>query len=212
MGKEQPFERGITCSVGSIDHEAATSISGGGFKIQLTNIKKDGEDMIYIFIWFILWGVCIVFAKHEFGSYLNIGDIGWCLTIAFIITIGIAYILSVIIFEYAVMEFTLEKEKPLYIIQDSMLTTGYFILGNGSINGDMKYVYMTEEDGGKCIKIVSTEDVIIYEQEGNSPRLEIWEGRCKNSFLRLFQIKPKKLIKIYIPQNAIKYEYNIDLR
>lgn len=27
---EQPFERGITCSVGSIDHEATTSISGGG--------------------------------------------------------------------------------------------------------------------------------------------------------------------------------------
>lgn len=25
---EQPFERGITCSVGSIDHEATTSISG----------------------------------------------------------------------------------------------------------------------------------------------------------------------------------------
>ncbi|WP_143270556.1 hypothetical protein [Anaerobranca californiensis] len=29
MGKEQPFERGITCSAGSIDHEAITSISGG---------------------------------------------------------------------------------------------------------------------------------------------------------------------------------------
>ena len=26
---EQPFERGITCSDGSIDHEATTSIGGG---------------------------------------------------------------------------------------------------------------------------------------------------------------------------------------
>lgn len=29
LGKEQPFERGITCSTGSIDHEATTYISGG---------------------------------------------------------------------------------------------------------------------------------------------------------------------------------------
>jgi hypothetical protein len=29
LGKEQSFERGITCSVGSIDHEATTSIGGG---------------------------------------------------------------------------------------------------------------------------------------------------------------------------------------
>jgi hypothetical protein len=29
LGKEQPFERGITCSARSIDHEATTSISGG---------------------------------------------------------------------------------------------------------------------------------------------------------------------------------------
>jgi hypothetical protein len=28
-GKGQPFERVITCSDGSIDHEATTSISGG---------------------------------------------------------------------------------------------------------------------------------------------------------------------------------------
>jgi len=28
-GMEQPLERGETCSEGSIDHEAATSIGGG---------------------------------------------------------------------------------------------------------------------------------------------------------------------------------------
>jgi hypothetical protein len=53
LGKEQPFERGITCSVGSIDHEATTSIGGGSSRyedmvdrweyVELKNNWKDVE-------------------------------------------------------------------------------------------------------------------------------------------------------------------------
>lgn len=40
LGKEQPFERGITCSTGSIDHEATTYISGGSSHNQEDIINK----------------------------------------------------------------------------------------------------------------------------------------------------------------------------
>jgi len=57
-GKEQPFERGITCSAGSIDHEATTSISGGSslsIKCLIYNIisNKKGEKVRGYGLWFI---------------------------------------------------------------------------------------------------------------------------------------------------------------
>ena len=41
LGTEQPFERGITCSDGSIDHEATTSIGGGSSQDKIVVLDRD---------------------------------------------------------------------------------------------------------------------------------------------------------------------------
>lgn len=132
---------------------------------------------------------------------------------SFIMAVALFTVLSVVVSNFAPREIELKKTEPLYALQDNTGPHGIFVLGSGRVDGEMRYFYLTEEAGGKKLKSIATENVVLYEDETANPRIEFWCNRVKSKFLRVsFITSEEEIIKIYIPGGTIKYEFNVDLR
>lgn len=94
-------------------------------------------------------------------------------------------------------------------LQDNSSVSGQFFLGSGQVNGTMAYTYMIHDaDGGYTMKTIDAVDAKIYESDDATPHIETWN--MKKSFLFLYE--DKTVYKIYIPENSIKINYDIDLQ
>ena len=88
---------------------------------------------------------------------------------------------------------------------------GSFFLGSGNISGNLKYTYLEEKDGGVKLEQISADNTIVFEGN-NKPRIEVYCEKYTNGFvnkLGLFTGFVK--YKIYIPENSIKYDYNVSV-
>lgn len=106
------------------------------------------------------------------------------------------------------------SSERIYALQDNNSITGSFFLGSGSVEGDIKYYYLVAEDGGKFMKSVSADEVIIHDDvSSDSARIDNHRAVFKNKNNMRWGM-PMTLAKnhIYIPSGAIKYNYNVDLQ
>lgn len=102
----------------------------------------------------------------------------------------------------------------IYAMSDTMGVEGSFFLGSGSIDSEMKYIYMEKtEKGMKIADPIDTENAYInYIEEGEAPRIEKIHYITDNNVLNFLFIFPHSETYIYIPEGTIKEVYNIDLK
>lgn len=102
----------------------------------------------------------------------------------------------------------------IYAMSDTMGIEGSFFLGTGSVDSEMKYVYMTKTDKGmKIAEPIDTKDAYInYIEEGEAPRIEKVHYITDSDLLNFLFIFPQSETYIYVPEGTVKEVYNIDLK
>lgn len=115
------------------------------------------------------------------------------------------------------------KEKIYSLdLKNNNSINGIFVLGIGSISSSnhFEYIMYKDAEGGKKIFRTSEYETIIYEDENVNPymvrkcyvyydtsRKKHWSLLyCKN-----YEIKSDGTIRLHIPQNTIKTQYNVNL-
>lgn len=107
---------------------------------------------------------------------------------------------------------------PIVAFEASTETQGVFIFGSGTIGAEQSFYYIEETSKGKQIKTILNDDTVFIKEDNNvSPNI---------STLQSYTVLPEKYKKwcyihgfygnqytvITIPENSIKYEYNLDLQ
>lgn len=102
----------------------------------------------------------------------------------------------------------------LEALQDNNNVSGSFFLGSGSINGEIKYVFYYETDGGYRMEQLSYDKTLIkYTNE--TPKVEFYRQEQTDAFINKFSVRVRgcgcdsKNI-IYVPKGTIKQNYNLD--
>lgn len=161
--------------------------------------------------------ICIVV-----GFYLGVndlfGDFWWgalCGVLGLIIGVIISLFAGVVVDIKADKETYKKSEEKILALNDNMGTKGRFFLGSGNINDSMKYVYLVENKNGKKMKDAESYNTYINEDNNEEPRIEYHYERYKNKklekyFFGIFN-DTHKHNAIYIPEDSINYQYNIDL-
>lgn len=124
--------------------------------------------------------------------------------LGFIIMMPLSFIPNV---EYVVYE-----EYPIYAFQNTTQLEGSFFLGSGYINEENTYIYLTKtEDGGVQLKSVPANKTTVYETK-ETPKLIKYDAQYVSKIARFFLIPMHPMqYKIYIPENSIIYNYNLQL-
>lgn len=94
--------------------------------------------------------------------------------------------------------------------------TSSLFLGSGYINGEMKYVFYYETDGGYKMKQLSYDNALIkYTNE--TPKVETYREEQTDAFINKFSVymgscgcNNKNII--YVPKGTIKNNYNLDVQ
>ena len=98
-------------------------------------------------------------------------------------------------------------------LQDNNSVSGSFFLGSGQINGEMKYVFYYETEGGYRMRQLSYDQALIkYTNE--KPKLEIYRQEPTNAFINNFSVGGLGDSKniFYVPKGTVKQNYNLDSR
>lgn len=98
-------------------------------------------------------------------------------------------------------------------LQDNNSIHGGFFLGCGSVNGEMRYVFYYETDGGYKMKQLRADDVLIKYADDN-PRIEVHKKIRTDDLINKFSLRGGcgycvKYI-IYVPKGTIKQNYVLD--
>lgn len=108
-------------------------------------------------------------------------------------------------------EYVITSESNLYAFSNKSTVEGSFFLGSGYVSGDMNYYYISDFHEGKKMYRVGIDNVVLIESDAK-PKIEIHESRFKNKVIRyIFVNINSDLYKIYIPENSITYEFDVDL-
>lgn len=102
----------------------------------------------------------------------------------------------------------------IYAMSDTMGVEGSFFLGSGSVDSEMKYIYMEKtEKGMRIADPIDTENAYInYIEEGETPRIEKVWYKTDSDLLNFLFIFPNSETYIYVPEGTVKEVYNIDLQ
>ena len=131
-----------------------------------------------------------------------------------LIGLFISVIISAIVDEKAEKETYIYKEEPIYALSDNESIEGSFFLGSGRINGDMKYVFIAEEENGKIMKDINAGNTYIIEDDDEEPRIEYYYERYKNKSIPKYFFGIDDSFSHYvvrIPEDSIMNQYKIDL-
>ena len=95
-------------------------------------------------------------------------------------------------------------------LQDNNSVNGNFFLGCGSIEGEMKYVFYYEVNGGFRMKQVSYTDALI--KYSTDVKVVVHTEERTDSFINLFAVDfPKDdTYEIFVPKGTIKNNYNLN--
>lgn len=165
--------------------------------------------ILILFVIGIILGIIFAVKEEEFGTFL----MGLLITLS-VCVFWLLFSLLIIPDE-SLTEIVPDSEIKIIALNDNIKTEGGFFLGAGTIDSDLYYWYMTEdEDGGKQIQnIKNSHRVKIYDNEKESPYIKLYYKRNPSSALRFFFIAedPSPYVEFHIPPNSIKQNFNIDL-
>ena len=103
----------------------------------------------------------------------------------------------------------------LETLQDNNSVKGSFFLGSGNINGEMKYVFYYDVDGGYKMNQISYDNTLIKYTE-DSPKVEHYKLVKTDAFINHFTIylgcSCKDRNVIYIPKESVKTDYVLDAK
>ena len=165
-----------------------------------------------IIIFFVILGIIIgyLISKNEGWLEFDIVFLNCFIGVAISILISVLLIIGVSL-GAETQPYMINKEK-IYALGNELNVEGSFFLGIGSINEKMKYYYVVEEQHGKKIDNVKSDNAYIIEDDNETPRIETYEHRIKNDRLRFwFQGFNTMYRVIYVPEDSIKTEFNISL-
>lgn len=137
-------------------------------------------------------------SKKDANYFNRICSITYAIILLVMTVLCIGFLL--IITKYS--EHTETEIIPIYSISTDDEYSGKFVLGSGGINKTEYIVaYRLTEDGGKVYYKLPRQKVIIYDTlaEGEQPYVEIITTGYTSE------------TKLYIPQNTVEKEINLDL-
>ena len=113
---------------------------------------------------------------------------------------------------FAKSETYVETSTEIYALQDNIITSGTMFLGTGLVNGEPKYYIMQHTDEGYKLETYDTEEAIIVYIDG-PPRVDHIHNYFTNPIVRFFcGDSGCNGYIIYIPENSIISNYEIDLK
>ena len=170
----------------------------------ITNLIYFGVPVL-IFIAILLtehnrWGVR--FIDVLFGAMMSFVSFAGLLVLTGILTIA------------SPQEFVTVGSESIYAIELNSKISGSFFLGSGSFSSKEDYYYIGGYKEGKKIYNVSQNKAYVVEDNNIKPNVEIYETQFKNRWLRknIPNGHKEREYKFTIPENSIKYDYNIDLK
>ncbi|MBD5589288.1 hypothetical protein [Clostridium botulinum] len=167
-----------------------------------------------------VWLLCIVATIRIFKHYdveLDFANYILSIVLGFLIGVIVNFILVIsitsVVNHYASKKEVVDSTINIKAIDNKQSTNGTFFLGSGSINGRMYYYYMTsEKDGSTQIKKLENNDnVYIIETNSQKPKIIFYKKEFVNPHFKDIMPIYEEKIKIYIPKESLKTNYNIDL-
>jgi hypothetical protein len=163
--------------------------------------------------WFILFGF-IVLVSAFIAVYKRSGFVMFAgAMIALIVTLcGVGFIGVIGGLNYDPDETYKTERINIVALSDNVGVSGRFFLGSGTVQSEMYYFYMTENNtGGKVMDSICS-CVPVYEDEANNPYIITIHKRVSDPVARFFFITSEsERTEIHIPPNSIQYNFNIDL-
>lgn len=106
-----------------------------------------------------------------------------------------------------------EDEMSILALADDPGVSGHtYFLGGSNVKSDMYYYYIVpEDDGGRVLKKIKSEDATLYDTERGEPHITVCHCRNANPVVRFFFVTEQDKYKIYIPEGSIKYDFAVDL-
>lgn len=149
-------------------------------------------------------------SKDYFGTLIGI-FLGCCLGLC------IGSLISLIFGSFLISsDFSLEKnieyKKPVYSVVDNSGVDGSFFLGCGKVDSELKYYYVVKEDLGEKIKSVYADNTYIKKTDGQ-PVIKKYSYDFENKWHRWLGVCWKDDVYILeVPDDTVKYEYNVNMR
>jgi len=105
------------------------------------------------------------------------------------------------------------QEKAIYTTIDNQGIEGNFSLGCGRVNDTLRYYYIVKDDLGQKVESANSTDTHIVNTT-DVPKIKTYETNFKNKKWMLVGINFKESTDyvLEVPENTIKYDYNIDLK
>lgn len=161
------------------------------------------------FIVFLIW-----FIKEEW-EYCYCGDRAFAiitsLLIAFLISLICFFMSSIIISEFAELDYKETNDTKIIALKDNQNINGRFYIMGGYVDEEMYYYYAEETElGYKTEKVKAENSYIKYTDE--EPHIKAYEAEFKNDYVYLFAacVADKRYV-IHCPENTITTEYVVDL-
>lgn len=110
------------------------------------------------------------------------------------------------------------REVSVQAMEDNMQVGGRAFLGTGTINNDIYYYYIENQNGKSQIKKIRNSDNIYIVEEENTDKAKIIYYKCEYASENLRKINAsqviddREMIEIHIPKGSLKVNYNIDLK
>ena len=100
-------------------------------------------------------------------------------------------------------------EEPIYSLERGETIEGSFVLGSGTISGDVVYYAYIKEKGGLTLQEIDS-DVIIY--EGNyTPKYVVGQNFSEEpGFFNFLSYERNVYKKLYVPENTIKKQFDVN--
>ena len=168
-------------------------------------------NLIYFGIPILIFIVMLLTEHNRYG--VGLIDVLSGVTMSFVSFAGLLILTSILTIA-SPQEFVTVGSESIYAIEFNSAISGSFFLGSGSFSSKENYYYIGEYKEGKKIYNVSQGRAYVVEDNNNSPNVEIYEAQFKNRWLRknIPNAYKKREYKFTIPENSIKYDYNIDLK
>lgn len=169
--------------------------------------------MAWIIIVALLTLALIVIGFLEDG-WDAIGPSLGCIFIAGILVVFANSISSLILSQIVDTQPVLAEEIKIVALQDGASSAGRFFLGAGHTDDKVKYYYLEETEQGKHIASVDARNSYIIESNSETPRIETYKYEWKNKGWKWLALisPPGRTIKIYIPENSVTTDFNVDLQ
>lgn len=119
---------------------------------------------------------------------------------------------SLICSEVAEIKYSLIESKEIVALNDNSGASGQFFLGSGNADHSMKYYFIEATNKGGHMDSVDASKTFIIESNKENPRIEYYRPKWESVVLRWFAHPLNKTrYKIYIPENSMTSNFNIDL-